>query len=260
MRALRDPVTGCPWDVEQSFRSIARYTIEEAYEVLDAIERGDTDDIRDELGDLLLQVVFHAQIAQDQGLFDFSDVAAAIGDKMVRRHPHVFGAPEPGAAAGSAEAAREAVWEADKARARKQKGAVSVLDGVPSALPALTRADKLAKRAAQAGFDWTDRESILAKLHEELAEFADAVASGDPSAMEDEMGDILFVVCNLARHQRIDPEAALHRTNRKFTRRFQEIERLCRMDGRAVETLTLAELDRYWDVVKAAEKARLASV
>lgn len=247
MRALRDPERGCPWDVEQTFDSIAPYTLEEAYETVDAIQRRDMTDLREELGDLLLQVVFHAQIAADGGHFSFPDVVSAICDKMIRRHPHVF---------GTARSMQDGNWEAEKKAERSARGRASVLDGIAAALPALVRADKLAKRAAGVGFDWDDKEKIWAKIDEEFGEFREASAGGDPKQMQDEMGDILFVVCNLARHHGVDPDAALRSTNAKFERRFRAIETALAKDGRRVEDASLAEIDAHWDAVKRLEKSQ----
>ena len=229
MAALRRPGSGCPWDLEQTFRTIAPYTIEEAYEVADAIERGDLDDLRDELGDLLLQVVFHARMAEEAGAFAFGDVVEAITAKLIRRHPHVFGEARdlsPDEVKG--------VWDAIKAaersaRARASRDVTAVrpglLDGIAQALPALTRAEKLTRKAATVGFDWPETAQVVDKIHEEIAEVADAVAGGEPERIEDEIGDLLFAAANLARHLKVDAEAALRRANAKFERRFQAIER-----------------------------------
>jgi ATP diphosphatase len=258
MARLRDPEGGCPWDVEQTFDTIAPYTIEEAYEVADAIQRGDSADLRDELGDLLLQVVFHARIAEEAGLFAFEDVAGAIADKMVRRHPHVFGDETV-----ETEAAQRIAWEDVKAaeRAEKARGApASVLDDVPLALPALLRAEKLQKRAARVGFDWAEAAPILAKIEEEIAELRHEMESGGGKArLADEMGDLLFVAVNLARHLRLDPETALRGTNAKFERRFRRIEALCRESGRDPDAMSLDELDAFWGRAKAEERAAEAA-
>lgn len=251
MARLRDPDLGCPWDREQTFASIAPYTIEEAYEVADAIERGDIADLREELGDLLLQVVFHSRMAEEQGAFAFEDVAAAINDKLIRRHPHVFG--QETFASGAEQTAN---WEALKAQERAQKGrAASVLDDVPKGLPALTRAGKLTRRAARVGFDWPDPAQVIDKLHEELAELQVEIAAGDKAKMREEMGDILFVVANLARKLDIEPEDALGATNAKFVRRFSYIEDALKAKGVRPEDCDLAELDALWNQAKAAEKA-----
>lgn len=254
MARLRDPETGCPWDREQTFATIAPYTIEEAYEVADAIERGDMADLKDELGDLLFQVVFHARMAEEQGLFTFADVISAIVDKMERRHPHVFG----GARIDSA-AEQTVAWEVQKARERADKGGQgSVLDGITRALPALTRAEKLQKRAARVGFDWPGPAPVIAKLAEELeevrAEFhAAEAAPGDPAVrgrLQEELGDLLFVAANLARHAQVDVGAALRGANHKFERRFRAMEAMAAADGVRLEELTLAAQERYWERAK----------
>ncbi len=219
MQRLRDPQNGCPWDVEQNFSTIAPFTIEEAYEVADAIERGEMADLKDELGDLLFQVVFHAQMAKEQGSFDFEDVHQAICDKMLRRHPHVFADLKIKDAAH-----QKRVWEDYKAAERTQKGEHSLMDGIPAAMAELTRAIKLQKRAAKVGFDWGSAEPVLDKFDEELSEMREAMASGNREAMEDELGDLLFVATNLARQLDIDPGAALRRGNAKFERRFRAME------------------------------------
>lgn len=260
MAALRDPKSGCPWDVQQDFASIAPYTIEEAYEVADAIGRGDLHDLRDELGDLLLQVVFHARMAEEQGAFAFADVVAAISDKMERRHPHVFA----GATVEDAEAqTRE--WEEHKRREREANGDAdrSALAGIARGLPEWQRAVKLQKRAARVGFDWPSHAPVIDKLHEEIdevrAEF-EAVAAdpGDAAArdrLEDELGDLLFVAANLTRHAKVDFGAALRRANAKFERRFRAMERLAAGDGTDLSALPLEAQDRYWDRAKADEKS-----
>jgi tetrapyrrole methylase family protein/MazG family protein/ATP diphosphatase len=257
MARLRAPEGGCPWDVEQTFATIAPYTIEEAYEVADAIERGDLADLKDELGDLLLQVVFHARMAQEQGAFDFADVAAAINDKIVRRHPHVFGE-----VTHKDVAEQTLAWEAIKAGERAAKRAserqaapASLLDEVPTALPALTRAVKLSKRAARVGFVWPSAVEVLAKLHEEVAELEAEVAAGDLGKAREELGDVLFVCANLARELDVDPEAALRTTNAKFVRRFRYIEAALAARGSSPEQSDLAEMDALWDAAKAAERA-----
>lgn len=252
MARLRDPDGGCPWDLEQSFETIAPYTIEEAYEVADAIERGDHEDLKEELGDLLLQVVFHSQIAKEAGLFAVEDVARSINDKMVRRHPHVFEAPDGRDADGQTEA-----WEAIKARERATKGKsdtdTSALQGVAKALPALMRAEKLQKRAARTGFDWTEPADILGKLDEEVGEVREAIAGGDIDAIEDEIGDLLFVAANLARRFRLDPEIALRRANAKFERRFRAMEALAEERGQDFGSLDLEQQDALWKAVKTRE-------
>ncbi|HEY7550081.1 MAG TPA: nucleoside triphosphate pyrophosphohydrolase [Hyphomicrobiaceae bacterium] len=294
MAALRTPGTGCPWDLEQSFATIAPYTIEEAYEVADAIERGDLTHLKEELGDLLLQVVYHARMAEEQGAFAFPDVVEAITGKMVRRHPHVFGTPEQRAAG-----AAPGFWERIKAEERagvrplapnlsadlrpggegsdpvsaslprtpirgaETGAAPSVLDGVSVGLPGLTRAVKLQDKAARVGFDWPSLAPVLDKLKEELAELEEAIANPDgasPGApapepdrarIEEEFGDLLFVVANVARHLKVDPETALRSANQKFTRRFHAIERKLAQDGRTPAQSTLTEMDRLWDEAKA---------
>jgi tetrapyrrole methylase family protein/MazG family protein/ATP diphosphatase len=251
MAQLRDPQSGCPWDLEQTFASIAPYTLEEAYEVVDAIERGDLSDLRDELGDLLLQVVFHSRMAQEKGAFDFDDVANAISDKMIRRHPHVFGHAQYGD-----NDRKDAVWEGLKAQERAAKGAdrAGVLDDVPAALPALLRAVKLTKRAARVGFDWPDFTFVFDKLREEMAELEVEVAAGELDKARAEFGDVLFVCANLARKLDIDPEDALRRSNAKFIRRFGFIERELAARGKRPEQSTLAEMDALWDEAKGLER------
>jgi ATP diphosphatase len=251
MAALRDPRGGCPWDLEQDFRSIAPYTLEEAYEVADAIERGNLPDLREELGDLLLQVVFHAQMAREQGAFDFDDVAQGICEKMVRRHPHVFGDQTVDSAAAQTE-----VWERLKADEKAAKGGGGSLDDVPLALPALTRAAKLGRRASRAGFDWPDAQGPRRKIDEELAELDEVLAqASDPDAVEAEFGDLLFSVVNYARHLGVDPEVALRRSNDKFVRRFQHVEsRLRAADLRAPEA-GMERLDAWWEEAKDQEKS-----
>ncbi|MAK82069.1 nucleoside triphosphate pyrophosphohydrolase [Phenylobacterium sp.] len=251
MARLRDPQEGCPWDLAQSFATIAPYTVEEAYEVADAIERNDLGDLKEELGDLLLQVVFHARIAQEQGAFGFEDVVQAINDKMIRRHPHVFG--DESCATGEAQTA---AWEAMKAQERAGKGrAQSLLDDVPAGLPAMTRAVKLTKRAARVGFDWPEVSFVLEKLREEIGEMEAEIEAGDKDALRGEIGDVLFVMANLARKLDIEPEDALRATNAKFARRFQFIEAALAERGRTAEQSDLAEMDALWDAAKAAERA-----
>jgi MazG family protein len=250
MARLRDREHGCPWDIEQTFATVAPYTVEEAYEVADAVERGDLTDLRDELGDLLLQVVFHARMAEEQGVFDFEDVARAINDKMVRRHPHVFGDETYASLADQKQG-----WEELKAAERQQKGrAASLLDDVPAGLPALTRAVKLSKRAAGVGFVWPSAKEVLDKLHEEVAELEAEIAAGDLDKARQEMGDVLFVVANLARTLEVDPEDALRATNAKFTRRFRYIEARLAERGRTPEQSDLAEMDALWDEIRSADK------
>lgn len=250
MARLRAPVGGCPWDVEQTFETIAPYTLEEAYEVADAIERGDMDDLKSELGDLLFQVVFHARMAEEQGLFVFDDVADAIADKLERRHPHVFG-DEAAKADGVAQKAR---WEDIKAAERKAKAQHGVLDDVPVGLPALARAAKLTKRAARVGFDWPSTDEVFDKLHEEVAELRAEIAAGDLDKAKGEVGDLLFVVANLARKLGVEPEDALRGSNAKFVRRFGFIEAELAKAGKTPEQSDLAEMDDLWDAAKAAER------
>jgi MazG family protein len=249
MARLRNPEGGCPWDLEQTFATIAPYTIEEAYEVADAIERQDISALKEELGDLLFQVAFHARMAEEQGAFDFAAVAQALADKMIERHPHVFGSEDDGRTAEQ----QTQAWEAMKAEKRAQRPNASLLDDVPMALPALMRAEKLTKRAARINFDWPRADDVLAKLDEELAELKEAQASGDQDALAEEMGDILFVVANLARKLKVDPEDALRRANAKFTRRFQYIERALAEQGRTGPQ-PLDEMEALWVAAKRAEK------
>jgi MazG family protein len=251
MARLRAPVGGCAWDLEQTFATIAPYTVEEAYEVADAIERGDLNDLREELGDLLLQVVFHARMAEEDGAFAFADVARAINAKMIRRHPHVFGEADQRSSAEQTQA-----WEVIKAEERAEKGkAASLLDDVPVGLPALTRAVKLSKRAANVGFVWPSAKEVLDKLHEEIAELEHEVEVGDMAKAREELGDVLFVCANLARQLDIEPEDALRATNAKFVRRFQFIEKRLAEIGKTPAQSDLPEMDALWDAAKAAEKA-----
>lgn len=257
MADLRTPETGCPWDLEQTFESIAPYTIEEAYEVADAIERGDRDDLKDELGDLLLQVVYHARIAEEEGSFDFASVARAVTDKMIRRHPHVFQKDH----VGDVDAVK-VKWEDIKAEERaskaKKRGSKSttdpagLLDDVTLALPALTRALKLQKKAARVGFDWNDPRAVIAKIREEIDEVDEALGDGNEDHVREEIGDLLFVVTNLARHVDVDAEQALKDANLKFTTRFAYIERELRRIGRSIEDASLAEMDALWNAAKVA--------
>ena len=250
MAALRDPQSGCPWDIEQDFASIAPYTIEEAHEVEDAIQRQAWDELPGELGDLLLQVVFHAQMASEAGMFDFADCAAAISDKLIFRHPHVFGDESRDKSAEQ----QVKDWEAIKAVERAGKAERGTLDGVAMGLPALTRAIKLQNRAARVGFDWPGPGDVLAKITEETTELVEARDDLGPDAIEEEFGDLLFVMANLARHMKIDPELALRRANAKFTRRFQAIEAALAEDGRRPEDSDLDEMDALWNRAKTAEK------
>jgi nucleoside triphosphate diphosphatase len=254
MAALRTPGSGCPWDLEQTFETIAPYTIEEAYEVADAIARRDLDDLRDELGDLLLQVVFHARMAQEQGAFDFADVVERLTAKLVRRHPHVFGEMR-----GLTPEAVEGLWERIKTAERAEKaakpnGEESALAGVAVALPALTRALKLQAKAGKVGFDWNDPRAVLAKIREEADEIEGELAAGERATAAAEVGDLLFAVVNLARHLDADPEAMLRATNRKFESRFAAIERELADRGKTPQAATLEEMDELWNEAKAAEQ------
>jgi nucleoside triphosphate diphosphatase len=262
MAALRTPGTGCPWDLEQSFASIAPFTLEEAYEVVDAIERGDMLDLQDELGDLLLQVVFHARMAQEAGRFDFGGVVEAINAKLIRRHPHVFAD-----ARDLSPADVKKLWGSIKAQERSDRRAArassvlaeaahsGALAGVPTALPALTRAVKLQEKAGKVGFDWNDPLAVLAKLKEETAEIEEALAGGDLEGVRGEVGDLLFVVANLARHLQVDPESALRGANAKFERRFGHIEARLNQGDRAPNDSSIAEMDALWDEAKQIERA-----
>lgn len=261
MTALRTPVTGCPWDLEQNFESIAPYTLEEAYEVADAISRDDLVDLRDELGDLLLQVVFHARMAEEQGAFDFGGVVQAITEKMIRRHPHVFGNDE---ARGAGMA--KGMWEKIKAQEKAEKRAARLaagrepedhgtgyLDGVPVAHPALTRALKLQQKAAVVGFDWKEARPILDKIEEEIGELKQAIGDGETAAVEDEFGDVLFALVNFGRHLKIDPEKALRGTNEKFRTRLHAVQRALEANGSSLEEASLDEMETLWQQAKAAE-------
>jgi nucleoside triphosphate diphosphatase len=262
MAALRTPKTGCAWDLAQDFKSIAPYAIEEACEVVDAIEREDFVDLRDELGDLLLQVVFHARMAQERGLFDFGGVVEAINQKMIRRHPHVFGEPE----ARTPEAV-EGVWAEIKAQEKAEKAAARIAAGlpeaarqgyladVPVALPALTRAIKLQDKASKVGFDWNDARLVLAKIREECDEAEEALDRGDMAHVQSEIGDLLFAVANLARHARVDPETALRGCNAKFERRFHYIQQQIEKNNKKLGEVSLEEMDALWDEAKSLEKA-----
>ena len=251
MARLRDPQTGCPWDQQQDFATIAPYTIEEAYEVADAIARQDWTGLPDELGDLLFQVVYHARMAEEQGRFDFADIAASITDKMIRRHPHVFADAELRDAAAQTKA-----WEQQKIRERAARRETGTLAGIPINLPALTRADKLARRAARVGFDWPGAAAVLDKLAEEVGELRAELPASDPARLADEMGDILFVLVNLARKLDLDPEACLRAANQKFARRFNGVEAILARDGKAPAEVTLAEIELAWGEVKQAEQKK----
>lgn len=262
MRELRDPDTGCPWDVEQDFASIAPYTIEEAYETADAIERGDLYDLKDELGDLLLQVVFHARMAEEQSLFSFGDVVETVSAKMIRRHPHVYGT----AGKRSTDAVLDAWTEikaAEKDTRRKERQALGLpvdeksgaLAGVPVGLPSMTRAFKLQEKASRTGFDWNDARLVLAKIREECDEVERELDNQDDEKTGAEIGDLLFAVVNLARHARVDPETALRKTNRKFENRFEFIEAELKKRGQSTSDASLAEMDALWDAAKVSETA-----
>jgi ATP diphosphatase len=261
MARLRDPERGCPWDLQQHFASIAPHTLEECYELVDAIERGDFPQIRDELGDVLFQVIFYAQLGREQNRFDFEDVVHSIVEKLLRRHPHVFPSgslsDDVSDPAASEKVAVEQVgvnWERIKQEERANKNQTGILDDVPIALPALSRAVKLQKRAARVGFDWSDWRDVLVKIEEEKNELAAAVAAGDADDITDEMGDLLFACVNLARMLKVDPETALRSTNRKFERRFGHIERTLNAQGRRLEETSLAEMDALWNEAKRSEQ------
>lgn len=260
MARLRDPERGCPWDLEQTFETIAPYTIEEAYEVAEAITVGDRAALKDELGDLLLQVAYHTRMSEEEGGFNFDDVATAIAEKMIRRHPHVFGD-----ALVVDAAAQTGAWERQKAEERARKAqaegrTASVLEGVSAALPALMRAVKLQRRAARVGFDWPETHSVVDKIDEELGELRHEIDTGrNPDRLEDEMGDVLFAVVNLARHLGVDPETALRRCNAKFERRFRAVEQGLAAQGQSPETASLDEMEALWVAVKLEEKRRTPS-
>lgn len=247
MRRLRDPVSGCPWDVEQDFDSISIYTIEEAYEVEDAIRREAWNELASELGDLLLQVVYHSEIASEKGLFNFKDVVKAISDKMVRRHPHVFGTDQRRSADE-----QKKHWEDTKSEEREKDRSAGVLSGIPAAIPALIRASKLQGRASRVGFDWPDAAGVLEKLKEEFAELDEARRGFDPDRIAEEFGDVLFTAVNLSRHLGIDAEDALRRANKKFSDRFERMEKLlnARFDGQAFQKATLQDMENAWNAAK----------
>ncbi|MEE9375252.1 MAG: nucleoside triphosphate pyrophosphohydrolase [Rhizobiaceae bacterium] len=262
MAALRTPVTGCPWDLEQDFRSITPYTIEEVYEVVDAIERGDREDLREELGDLLLQVVYHAQMAAEEGSFDFADVVESITTKMIRRHPHVFG-DEKARSAGMAKGAWEkikAIEKAERAERRKELGLPplgennSLLDDVPRAMPPVLEAVKLQQKASRVGFDWNDPKAVIEKIREELDEFEAELEVGDRDKMEGELGDVLFALANLGRHLEIDPEGAIRRTNNKFRRRFKYIEDNIKSKNETIGSANLETMEALWEEAKTKSK------
>jgi ATP diphosphatase len=245
MAALRDPKSGCPWDRKQSFETIAPYTLEEAYEVSDAITQGDMQELRGELGDLLFQIVFYAQMAKEQNAFDFADIVDGICGKMIRRHPHVFADADY-----ASDEELHAAWEAEKEKERADNKTTGVLDGVALALPSLTRAAKLQKRAARVGFDWPDTQGVLAKCHEEFAEFEAELAEGNTEAMQEEFGDLLFSMVNLSRHLSLDAELSLRQANEKFERRFQKMEGLLTDAGRSLDEASLEEMDAAWEQIK----------
>lgn len=249
MEALRDKQTGCPWDVKQTFDSIAPYTIEEAYEVADAIATRDYASLPDELGDLLFQVVYHSQIAAEAGRFDFADVASAIADKMIRRHPHVFGE-----AASRSAGMQVAAWEEQKSAERAARAETGTLAGIPVALPALTRARKITARAGRVGFDWDDAEQVIHKLEEEIAELRAELKGADRTRLADEFGDMLFVMANLARKLDLDPEACLRQATNKFSRRFGQVEARLAEQGRTPIEASLEEMETLWQAVKQTEK------
>jgi nucleoside triphosphate diphosphatase len=255
MARLRDPDGGCPWDLEQNFRTIAPYTLEEAYEVADAIERGNLDDLKEELGDLLLQVVFHAQMAEEQGVFIFDDVVEGISAKMIRRHPHVFSSNTSGGTAQTPDGVA-ATWEEIKQAEKDAKGKPpsSLLGDVPAVLPSLTQAVKLQKRAAKVGFDWPSAGPVLDKIEEEIAELRVEVAAKDVDKTEEEFGDLLFVLANYARHLKVDPDAALRRANQKFRTRFASMEKTAETQAIGLADLTLEQLEELWVLAKAKEK------
>jgi ATP diphosphatase len=263
MAALRTPGSGCPWDLEQSFETIAPFTVEEAYEVADAIARGDRLDLKDELGDLLLQVAFHARLAEEEGSFAFPDVVEAITSKMIRRHPHVFPSEEFGDISAMTPAEVKGLWhrikaaeKADRRAARSAAGlpeadaTPSALDGVPTALPALTRAWKIQAKASAVGFDWNDPLKVLDKIREETDEVAEALQSGDRAHVIEEIGDLLFVIANLARHLGADPESALAAANAKFERRFRHVEQALAGEGKSPQSATLDEMEAHWQTAK----------
>ncbi|MCV2891710.1 nucleoside triphosphate pyrophosphohydrolase [Lentibacter sp. XHP0401] len=251
MRALRDPLTGCPWDIEQTFATIAPYTIEEAYEVADAIAREDWDELKGELGDLLFQSVFHAQMAEEAGLFNLDDVADTMSDKMVARHPHVFGSESRNKSAEQ----QTRDWEAIKAQERADKAEKGALDGVALGLPALLRAHKLQKRAARVGFDWPSAREVLDKIVEESHELVEAQESKKQDHIAEEYGDLMFVVANLGRHLGVEPEEALRAANAKFTRRFSRVESLLAAQGKRPGDSTLEDMDALWNTAKAEERS-----
>lgn len=261
MAALRTPETGCPWDLEQTFETIAPYTIEEAFEVTDAIARGDRDDLKDELGDLLLQVVYHARIAEEEGAFAFGDVVEAIATKMVRRHPHVFGSEAGKLSPEQVKGNWARIKAEEKAERAARRGEnvtadTSLLASVKTGLPALTRAIELQRKASTVGFDWNDPKAVLAKIHEEADEIGEAIDAGDSAEIQAEIGDLMFVLVNLARHVDADPDLALRKANAKFERRFAHIETTLTAQGRSLSGASLEEMDRLWHEAKARERER----
>lgn len=263
MQRLRDPERGCPWDLQQDFASIAPHTLEECYELVDAIERGDYPQVREELGDVLFQVIFYAQLGSEQQRFTFDELVHGLVDKLLRRHPHVFsqGTLADGGLQGAAASATPVeqvglTWERIKQDERAAKQQPGVLDDIPLALPALSRAAKLQKRAARVGFDWQDWRDVIDKMQEEQAELIEAIEGGDPDEIADELGDLLFCGVNLARFLKVDPEAALRACNQKFERRFRFIEQALAAEGRLPEQASLAEMDALWDAAKARERAQ----
>lgn len=251
MAKLRDPESGCPWDLKQNFASIVPHTLEEAYEVAEAIEQENFDELKLELGDLLFQVVFYAQLGQEAGHFNFDDIVAAVSEKLIRRHPHVFGE-----AVFASDAEIKANWEAEKAKERAQKAQQSsILNDVPEALPAMTRAVKLQKRCANVGFDWPQASQVLDKIEEEIQELRHELNAGTELEIKDELGDLFFAMTNLARKLKCDPEQTLRQANRKFEGRFRQVEQLAQASGTSLEDMTLAQMDALWDEVKRAQKA-----
>jgi ATP diphosphatase len=256
MARLRAPQGGCPWDLAQTYATIAPYTIEEAYEVADAIARHDYAALPDELGDLLFQVVYHSRMAEEEGRFAFNDVARAIADKMIRRHPHVFGTEDMRSAEGQMSWIQGGAWEAQKSRERAARAETGVLAGVPVGLPALTRAHKLTARAARVGFDWADAGQVLDKMEEEIAELRAELPTADPARLADELGDMLFVMANLARKLKLDPESVLRQANDKFERRFGGVENILAAEGRTPAEASLDDMEAAWQLVKRQERGQ----
>lgn len=255
MKALRTPGTGCPWDLEQSFKSIVPYTLEEAHEVAETIEHGDMKALKSELGDLLFQVVFYARLAEEENLFDFSDVVNGINEKMIRRHPHVFGGQTGSLSSKDIEGQWERIKDLEKATQNAEEKPTSVLDGVPATLPALSQAIKLQNKAARVGFDWPSLKPVFEKMREELHELEQEMSeTADQDRVEDEFGDVLFVIANVGRHLKLDPEQALRRANNKFTSRFKVIEELLAQTGKSPDQSSLEEMEELWQVAKQREK------